>query len=41
MDKELLKHELMNMTINQFKVYSRACSKWQARMAKIYAIQYN
>lgn len=41
MNKELLKDELMNMTNSQFKVYSRACSKWQARMAKIYVMQYN
>ena len=39
--QNVLKQELKNMTNEQFKVYSRACSKWQARLAKIYVLQFN
>jgi len=39
--KDLLKLELMNMTEKQFQTYSRACTKYQARLAKIYTLQYN
>lgn len=39
--QELLKLELMNMNEKQFQVYSRACTKFQARLAKIYVLQFN
>lgn len=39
--KQILKQELMNMPNEQFKIYSRACSKFQARLAKIYVLQFN
>ena len=39
--KQILKQELMNMTNKQFKTYSRACSKFQALLAKVYVKQFN
>jgi hypothetical protein len=39
--KDLMKLELMNMNEKQFKTYSRACTKWQARLAKLYVLSFN